>query len=108
MAAKSTVVSVTSKPRTRRTRKTKTIKVVPEVLANIVHLSTERRKEAAQAKWSEALKIYLGTLNHNDFNIAEHVIKFVCQKPLAIDISHLCEVIPFPIERRLAKKEAQQ
>ena len=79
----------------------KTVKVIPNVVAHIVPMSFERRREDAYANWSEALKIYIGTLNQNDFNIAQHVIRFVSQKPLkAVDTSHSCKVIPFPVITR--------
>ena len=80
-------------PKARTHRKSR---INPKVIANIIHLSIERRKESARNQWSDALKIYLATLNDNDFNIAQHVVRFIAQKPCAIDTSYLCEVIPFP------------
>jgi hypothetical protein len=74
-------------------------RINPKVVAHIVPLSAKRRKKAALDQWSKALKIYLGTLNRNDFNIAQHVIKFIAQKPFSVDTSRSCVVIRFPIKR---------
>lgn len=92
---------------TPKARRRKTVKVIPNVVANITPLSYERRREDAQAKWSEAFKLHLGTLNHNDFNIAQHVINLVSQKPLKIDTSYSCEVIPFPVQNKRIKQNAK-
>jgi len=54
----STQFKVTS---TRRTRKAKSV-AHPKVVANIIHLSAERKKESALEEWSCALKVYRNTM----------------------------------------------
>jgi hypothetical protein len=83
---------VTVKPRARR----KSSCINPKVIANIVHLSDERKKENAREKWGVALNEYLRSLGHHEFDIAKHVIMFISQKPSLIDSSYSCKVIPFP------------
>ena len=85
----------TSNKTSKKVRTRRKSRINPKVIANIIPLSTERRREDAQHQWSEALKAYIGTLNHNDFNIAQHVMKFITQKQIRIDTSRSCEVIPF-------------
>lgn len=84
---------VTVKPRARR----KSPCINPKVMANIVHLSDERKKEHAREKWDIALKAYIFSLDGHEFDIAKHVLMFIKQKPRIIDSSYSCEVIPFPV-----------
>lgn len=81
----------TSKARSR----SKSLRINPKVVANIVHLSKERRKEAATEKWHTALKVYIRSLNKHEFDIAKHVLMFISQKPCIVDSSYSCTVIPF-------------
>lgn len=40
----------------------------PKVVANIIHLSVERRKESALEKWGRALQVYLSSLGSVDIS----------------------------------------
>ncbi len=100
----STQSKVTS---TRRTRKTKSVSVTPNVVANIIQIPLERRQEVARNKWSQALKIYISMLNENDFDIAQHVIRFIAQKPRIVDPYYSCLVIPFPVSRTCQSKSLE-
>ena len=92
-AARSKKSKVTVKPRARR----KSPCINPKVIANIIHLSDERKKENAREKWGVALNEYLRSLGGHEFDIAKHVIMFISQKPSLIDSSYSCKVIPFPV-----------
>lgn len=92
MAIKSKAASA-PKPRARR----KQTRINPKVIANIIHLSDERKKEHAREKWNDALRAYISSLKDEEFDIAKHVLMFVCQRPSIIDSSYSCEVIPFPL-----------
>lgn len=83
---------VTPTPKARTRHKSR---INPKVVANIVHLSYERRKQAAREKWHLALKVYLSSLDKHEFDIAENVVTFITQRPFLVDKSYSCEVIPF-------------
>lgn len=86
-----------SKARSRR----KSPRTNPKVVANIIHLSYERRKEAAREKWDAALITYVCSLNKHEFDIAKHVMMFVSQKPCLVDLKYSCEVISFKSKNNL-------
>lgn len=71
-------------------------RINPKVIANIIHISPERRKEAVRDKWNLALKYYLSSLDGYEYDIAKHVLMFVMQRPAIVDKSYSCEVICLP------------
>lgn len=99
MATKST--RAPARRKTESVTKPQAVQLTPNVVASIIPLSDERRIKAAQAIWSDALKVYLGTLSDDDFNIANHIIKFVTQKPLSLKHLKSCEVLLFPGKNNL-------
>ncbi len=107
MVTQSKVAKATSKTRSR----SKSLSINPKVIANIVHLSYERREAFAKEKWHTALKVYMRSLNSREFDIAAHVLMFVSQKPCLVDPEYSCDVTLFPIggkrNLRIAKKASQ-
>jgi hypothetical protein len=104
MRTKSTSTSATLKTRLR----SKSLSISPKVIANIVHLSYERREASAKEKWHTALKVYIRSLNSREFDIAKHVLMFISQKPCLVDPEYSCEVIPFPLTEEHIAAEASK
>ena len=104
MATQLKVAKATSKARSR----SKSLSINHKVIANIVHLSYERRETAAKEKWHAALKVYIRSLNNSEFDIAKHVLMFISQKPCLVDPEYSCEVIPFPLTEEHIAAEASK
>lgn len=107
MAAKSTTTPATPKARTRR--KPKSVKVITNVVASIVFINPEIRKQQANADWSTALRRYVDTLSNDEVTLVKKVLAFTLAKPKNREYLHgPCPVIPFPIQnKRIAAQEAQ-
>lgn len=68
----------------------------PKVVANVVYITPELRKEFAAYEWRTAVKEYVLSLSNHERNICKKLMLFVGEKPddrVALDP---CAVIPFP------------
>ncbi len=93
---------------TRKAQSRNKSRINPKVVANIIHLSEERKKENARLKWGNALKVYLATLDGNKFSIAEHVMMFISQRPRLSDPTYSCEIITFPSVKNQSNPQIEE
>lgn len=65
----------------RRTRKSKSIPAAPNVVANIVFISPELRKEQGLVDWNKAFRTYMDTLSNDETTLVKKCLAFVCATP---------------------------
>lgn len=83
-------------------------RINPKVIANIVFIAPELRKQQSYRDWNIALRAYFETLSNDEQTLVKKCMAFVCAKPEYREHLHgCCPVIPFPIvSKRLAAMEA--
>lgn len=87
--------NTTPKPRARRKSA-----INPKVVANIVHMTPERRKAFARHEWLEATKTFILTLSDHEKNICSKVLLFAQNNPKNGEPLYDCKVIAFPIQSK--------
>ncbi|MBL8499645.1 MAG: hypothetical protein LZF63_06780 [Nitrosomonas sp.] len=92
------VAPATPKARTRR--KTKSAPN-PKVVANIVFINPETRKQQAYKDWQKTLREYVHTLSNDEVTLVRKCMTFICAEPDKRDYLHgKCPVIPFSAIRK--------
>lgn len=93
VSTKSTSTFATPKARSRR----KSPRINHKVLASIVFINPELRKQQALKDWGAALIAYINTLSNDEQTIVRKCMTFICAEPSKRDYLHgLCPVIQFP------------
>lgn len=87
--------NTTPKPKTRRKSETNR-----KVVANILHITPERRKAFADHEWREATKVFILSLTDNELNICRKAMQFALSKPENKGTPYDCKVIAFPIHNK--------
>jgi hypothetical protein len=88
--------NTTPKPRTRR-KSAMNLKVV----ANIVHITPERRKAFADHEWHEATKVFILSLSDHEKDICRKAMLLVQNVPVRRERLYDCKVITFPIQNKI-------
>ena len=100
MAAKST--------RAPARRKTKPISLAPNVVASIIFINPEIRRQQACKDWGKALRAYVNTLSDDEATLVNKCLIFILADPKKREYLHgPCPVMPFPVKKESATREVQ-
>jgi len=82
-------------------RKTKSVSLVPNVVASIVFIKPEIRRQQAYKDWNKALRAYVDTLSNDEQTLVSKCLAFIIAKPERREHLHEpCPVMPFTVRNK--------
>ena len=92
------VRKLTPTPKARSRSKSR---INPKVIANIVFINPETRKQQAHTDWLAAFRRYVDTLSNDEQSLVKKCLAFTIAKPINREyLQDRCPVIPFPAMKK--------